>query len=67
MAEHSEDIRPNPETQSDPPRTPTAEEQHEDEFPDVSAGDIEERVEGSGDVDQGGHGSGRAPGGSSDD
>jgi hypothetical protein len=51
--------------QNDPPQKPTLEEQHEDEYPDVSAEDVKARVADQGE-DQGGHAGGRPAGGSSD-
>ncbi len=52
--------------QNDPPQRPTLEEQHEDEYPDVSAEDVKERVADQSDVDQGGNASGRPAGGASE-
>ncbi|MDQ3887575.1 MAG: hypothetical protein M3308_11350 [Actinomycetota bacterium] len=43
-SQQPEEIRPNPESQSDPPQMPTYEEQHEHEAPGVSAEDIQERI-----------------------
>jgi hypothetical protein len=43
-SQNPEDVRPNPESQSDPPEMPTYAEQHEHEAPGVSAEDVKERI-----------------------